>query len=162
MATASEIRAQAQAAVAEMGAPALGAEALTAVAPNAQVAQLQDQLAQAMQMIAQQAAQLQFLKPAPVEKVELKLYYSALPFINVPIMRAPGYCENVTFVGGRLETADPAVQAVLNAAIAAGGSGFSHGPIIGEASDVTEMKADIMSLAAAAQGKMVAAGQATG
>lgn len=162
MATVEEIRANAQAAVAEMGAKPLSDAALEKVAPDAVVAQLQDQLQAAMQMIADQSAQLQALMPKPKEPTRAKMYFSVMPFINVPIMRAPGYCENVTFIGGRLETSDPAVQEVLDRTILSGGSGFSHGPIIGESPDVLEMKADLSNLAAVAQGKMVAAGQSTG
>lgn len=162
MATVDEIRANAQAAASKLGVAPLSDAAMEKVAPDAVVAQLQDQLATAMQMLAEKSAMLEALMPKPAEPTKAKMYFSSLPFINVPIMRAPGYCENVTFIGGRLETSDPAVQRVLDLAILSGSSGFSHGPIVGEAPDVLEMKADINSLAAIAHKKMVDAGQSTG
>lgn len=181
MATADEIRAAAQAAVDAQAAnsaaatlspgtdSAPAADAPTpvqqaAAAEAAQIAQLQDQLAAALQVIADQSAYIAANKPAdiPVAKPDAPIrYFSSIPFIKVPIMRAPGYCEAVQFVGGILDTSDPAVISVMDAAIRAGGSGFSKEvkPEVGE--DVLQMRADVMNSAAIAQGKMVAAGLPT-
>jgi hypothetical protein len=122
---------------------------------------LQDQLAAAMQIIADQAAMLHSLQnpPAP-EKPAMRGYFSSSPFIRVPIMRGPGYCDSVQFIAGKLETDDPAVIAVLDAAIASQGSGFSRQPVV-EAPELQEMRADISHLASVAHAKMVAAGEKT-
>lgn len=108
-------------------------------------------------------AELELLK-APKSssvKVAAKTYHSATPFIRFPIMCAPGHCESVQFIGGKLETTDSAVQAAVEAAIAAGGSGFSFAPIVGESEEQKRMRADVRKSAEIAQTKAVAAGIAT-
>jgi hypothetical protein len=75
-------------------------------------------------------------------------------------MRAPGHCEKVQFIGGLLETKDPAVIDVIDKAITAGGSGFGRQAVTAGPEEA-EMKADIKALAEVAQTKMVKAGLAT-
>lgn len=130
--------------------------ASTSVAPAMQA--LQDQLAMALQKIQEQAAMLDALKPPKLPNS--CIYHSVSQHIKVPIMRAPGHCEFVQFVRGQLETKDPAVIAVIEAAIRAGGSGFSHGPAE-EPPEVAEMQADMAQMAASSHAKMIAAGEKT-
>ena len=113
--------------------------------------------------IAMLQAQLQeALKSQAANTVtEPRTYHSSIPFIRVPVMRAPGHCEFVQFLAGTMETSDPAVIAVMEAAIVSGGSGFSHAPVTGVGADVKLMQADIKKLAETAQTKMVNAGLST-
>lgn len=123
---------------------------------------LQEQLALALAKVEEQAAQIAALTaPPPVrEKPAIKAYFSSLPFIKVPIMRAPGFCDSVQFIAGKLETDDPAVIAVLDKMCATPGTGFGHG-VVEEAPELSEMRADIRNLAEVAHAKMVAAGEKT-
>lgn len=124
-------------------------------APDA--SDLASQLAAANRRIAELQATLE-----PVKQVgDIRIYHSSIPFIRVPIMRAPGHCTNVQFIAGVMETSDPAVIEVMEAAILAGGSGFSHAinNTPNEAEQV--MRADLANLAATAHKKMVAAGEKT-
>lgn len=127
-----------------------------AVVPDA--SDLASQLAAANRRISELQTQLE-----PVDPVvgDTRIYHSSIPFIRVPIMRAPGHCTNVQFIAGVMETSDPAVIEVMEAAILAGGSGFSHAvdKTPNEAEQV--MRADLANLAATAHKKMVAAGEKT-
>lgn len=115
------------------------------------------QLAAANRRIAELQSQL-----APVEVVgDTRIYHSSIPFIRVPIMRAPGHCTNVQFIAGVMETSDPAVIEVMEAAITAGGSGFSHAIDTTPNAAEQVMRADLANLAAIAHKKMVAAGEKT-
>lgn len=127
--------------------------------PAAMVA-MQDQLAAALQLIADQAAQIAALTPKPPEPITARIYYSSLPFIKVPIMRAPGFCDFVQFVAGSLETSDPAVIAVMEAAVNTQGSGFSLGPVV-QPPEIAEMQQDMATMAASSHAKMIAAGEKT-
>lgn len=141
--------------------PTSEAAAAIIAGTNPQVELLQNQLALALQKIAELSAQV----PKPVEPgapVKARVYYSVTPFINVPIMRAPGHCTNVTFVAGILETTDPAVQAVMEAAITAGGSGFSHGPVEGTDEYERLRSNDMSGIAARTHARMLGAGEKTG
>lgn len=145
----------------EGAAPTSAAAVAAITGNNPQVDLLQNQLALALQKIAELSA----LVPKPVDPaapVLPKIYFSVTPFINVPIMRAPGHCTNVTFVAGILETSDPVVQAVLEAAITAGGSGFSHGPAIGTDEYENLRSNDMNEIASRAHARMIGAGEKTG
>lgn len=147
MATAQQIRDAATAAI---------APATPVVAPAE--SELAAQLAAANRLIADLQTQL---APAVPAVSETRIYHSALPFIKVPIMRAPGHCVPVQFIAGSLETSDPAVIEVLEAAIAAGGSGFTHAvnKVVSEEEEL--MRADLAGVASAAHAKMLAAGEKT-
>jgi hypothetical protein len=139
MSKADDIRAQAQSQLA----PAPDAD------KDAIIAQLQAQLAMAMG-----------LTQKPSEPVKPKAYLSSQPFMRVPIMRGPAMCDSVQFVGGRLETDDPAVISVLDKMVATPGCNVYVGELKQDPG-LAEMKADVAAAAAAAQTKMVAAGQPT-
>lgn len=139
--------------------------ALAAVAANTgtppEMAAMQEQLAAALQIVADQAEMLHKLQnPAPAEQPEMRAYCSNLPFITLQIMRGAGHCVPVQFIGGRLETKDPVVIAQLEAMIATQNSGFSHEPMP-ELPELREMRADISNLAHVAHAKMIAAGEKT-
>ena len=130
----------------------------TATPPAMQA--LQDQLAAALQLIADQAAKLEALEPkSPVPGVEV-LYYSSAPFMRVPIMRAPGQCDDVQFAGGKLQTSDLAVIQVLDKMCAVKGTGVSRAPVEVEP-EVAVMRADLTAMAEKSHAKMLAAGERT-
>lgn len=162
MTTADQIRAAATAAI-NNPAPSIIPGAATSdqvqPAPNSislelQVTQLQAQLAQALAVISS-------LKPAAVAVAPGKrTYHSGPPFVKIHVMRAPGSTEAFQFRGHKLETDDPAVIAFMEAAIASGGSGFSHAPIPNKpTAEEVEMRADVMNSAVIARDKMVKAGE---
>ena len=139
--------------------------AIAAVAANTgtppEMAAMQEQLATAMQIIADQADMLHKLQnPPPPTKPAMRAYCSNLPFITLQIMRGPGHCMPVQFIGGRLETDDPVIVAALEAMIVTQNSGFSHEPLP-ELPELQEMRADISNLAHIAHAKMIAAGEKT-
>ena len=137
-------------------------EAKAAVAgTDARISMLQDQLAHAMHVMQVQATQLAAYAPKAPEPIVMKRYRSNLPFIGVPIMRAPGYCSHVQFIAGILDTEDPAVQDVLNKCIAAGGLGFSYDGTVEPIEGTDDMSQDIANVATRAHARMIAAGQST-
>ena len=123
----------------------------------AQVKTLQDQLAAALQALSDLSPK-DALPAAPVNPI---IYHSSSPFIKVPIMRAPGFCDFVQFINGSLETSDPAVIAVLEAAIKSQGSGFFHGTPPETDASREAVAAVLAAMAAAAHAKMLAAGEKT-
>lgn len=129
---------------------------VTPVTKDQQIQNLQSQLAAALQAIEK-------LAPPAAEKLPSGpvVYFSSSAFIKVPIMRSPGYCDHVQFIKGRLETSDPAVIAVMEATIKAGGSGFYHGTPPETTREEETMKADMAASAASAHAKMLAAGEKT-
>lgn len=151
--TVAEIRAEATAA----------ASSVAASEPvndkDTQIANLQAQLAQAMAALG--AKTVAAIAPEVSKPVGARLYSCVNKFMRVPIMRAPGHCEFVEFVAGKLETSDPAVIDVLEKMIAAGGSGVTHGTEVEELPENEVMKSDVRASAEAAHNKMVAAGLPT-
>lgn len=119
---------------------------------------LQEMIVAQQQLISQlQAANAP--PPAPVKC--LKLYFSNPPFCNIHVMRSPGFCEELQFVAGRLETEDFAVQAHLDAICDRPGSGITSIPAGGTSADVQKMRADIKEASEVAHAKMLAAGLST-
>ena len=119
------------------------------------IATLQAQLAQAMNIIAGKAVDTVQPLAEPVT------FHSSSPHIRFPIMRQPGHCEFLVFVGGKFTTKNPVEVKLIDAAIEAGGSGFSRAPIETISDEEKQMRADVFNDAAIAQKKMVAAGQST-
>lgn len=164
--TPQEIREQAAAAaakqtsdmLAEVKTPAPDAAPATKAAEEAakQIALLQDQLAQAMQMIAQLS------QPAPVPaKPQARTYFSTMPVCNFHVMRTPGYADAVQFVGGTLTTDDPLVIHALDQVVDKPGTGITSRNARMVSEEVSAMRADVMRAAVAAHDKMVAAGLPT-
>lgn len=122
-----------------------------------QIKTLQDQLAAALQALSDLAPK-DALPAAPVTPV---IYHSSSPFIKVPIMRAPGFCDFVQFINGSLETSDPAVIASMEATIKTQNSGFYHGKPPETDASREAVAADLANAAAAAHAKMLAAGEKT-
>ena len=131
-------------------------------AAAAQAAPNMEQMQQMLEAQAQLIAQLQAANaPPPVQEKQLKLYFSNPPFCNIHVMRSPGYCEQLQFIAGRLETDDPVVQAQLDAVCDKPGTGITSIPAGGTSAEVEQMKADIRVAAEAAHRKMLAAGLST-
>lgn len=134
------------------------ADQIRAAAADPSKEQMQHMLEAQQQLIAQlQAANA----PPPVAEKQLKLYFNSVPFCNIHVMRSPGYCEQLQFIGGRLETEDPQVQTHLDAVCDKQGSTITSVPAGGTPEDVVRMKADIRAAAEVAHGKMLAAGLST-
>lgn len=155
MTNAQEIRDKLAAGAIAATAPIATKLVVEATDQSAVIAALQNQLAHAMQVIAGKAVATVVPLDEPV------LFHSASPHIRFPINRVPGHCEFFHFVGGRYSTSDPAEVKALDAAIAAGGSGFSRAPIVGPSAEEVEMRADVLAAAAVVQKKMIAAGEKT-
>lgn len=128
-----------------------------AAAPTAaEFEQLQAQLAQALQVIAD-------LSPkAPPPAVE-KRYYSRAPFCNIHVMTAQGVCEQLQFIAGALDTKDPGVQQQLDAVARVPGGAISTENIFGHVklAEVTEMQDDLAKIAASSHARMLASGLPT-
>jgi hypothetical protein len=122
---------------------------------------LQDQLALALQTIANLQAAAAATAIAAPGKVEPKIYYSSVPFCNLQIMRGPGYCESVAVVAGRIETDDAQVLEALKAIADKPGSGIYSRTAPEVTAEQAAMETDVFNAAAIAQGKMIAAGLPT-
>lgn len=171
MATADQIRATAETAIAGGSNILAAAPGNSPVAPSAstsdvlvpapsisleqRIEQLQLQLAQALGVIA-------VLKPAAVAAVAgERTYYSHAPFVKIHVMRGVGQCEAFQFKGGKLTTDDPGAIAFMEATIAAGDTNFSRAPIPkAPTAEELEMQADVREKAVIARDKMVKAGEA--
>lgn len=126
---------------------------------SAEVSVLQDQLARALQTIAELSALVP--KPTLPQVKVLKRYHSVTPFMNFPYMVRPGHCQQVTFVAGILETDDPLVQVALDAAVDAGTCGVSFDKIVEADEYEKQRRADMADVAGRAHARMVGAGLPT-
>ena len=128
---------------------------------NPAVALLQDQLAVALQKIADLQAAADGSKVAPAEPIGRKVYYSVVPFCNIQVMRGPGYCESVSFIAGMLDTVDPQVIAQLEQVVDKPGSGITSHSQENVSAEVQAMREDVRKAGDLAQTKAVAAGLST-
>lgn len=125
------------------------------------VSLLQDQLATALQKIAELQAVNDGSKTKADEPVGRKVYYSVVPFCNIQVMRGPGYCESVSFIAGMLDTVDPQVIAQLEQVVDKPGSGITSHSQENVSAEVQAMREDVRRAGDLAQTKAVAAGLST-
>lgn len=92
---------------------------------------------------------------------EAKVYFSNLPFCNIQVMRTPGYCTTHSFIGHRLETADPEIIKHLDEIVDRAGSGITSQKVAGLSDEQLAAQADARKDAEIAHGKMLAAGLST-
>jgi hypothetical protein len=103
-------------------------------------------------------AEIEAAKPAPSR---IKTYFTQHPNSNIHVMRGPGICETIAFVGNRLDTDDEEVIKHLEPIVNRVGSGIytNRDAALSVSTETREMLKDVTASAAAAHAKMVAAGE---
>ena len=90
-----------------------------------------------------------------------KKYYTTTPNSNIHVMRGPGHCEAIQFVGSCLESSDPVVISYMDGIADKSGSGVYTTSPEQIKQETENMQADVRAAAAIAQKKMVDAGLKT-
>ena len=90
-----------------------------------------------------------------------RIFYSNIPITNIQVMRGPGYCDTLSFVGHQLETDDPEVIKHLETIADRPGSGITTKSREDIDKEVNIATAEARAAAEEAHRKMLAAGLST-